>query len=453
MIKSILLVLIVFNAFLCSAQSHINQLPINADVNIHDISTPFNQTINQKKKTGIKTQKSLVWKWDTILSYDTSQLRYRYSQVFDNKGNVMTLFMEQRVGNAWENCVLYTYTYDSSGNLTMQLIQYWDNTYWLDYDRYSFTYNGNGNMLTQLHEEWQGVAWINIEKYSYTYDGNGNIITELLEMWQTNTWKNSVLWTYTYDIQDNILTKLQEYWDNITWVPSTKFIFSYDINGNEVYKTEESWLNNAWSNKLRDSLSYNGNNNLLTRYIAVWDSNEWKTGARYTYSYDGYGNLTTILNEELFDVWRNNGLSNYTYDIYGNSVTGKYDEWLCSGPWSKGIDYLKVYSGKEEIYLLLIENHRYEASFVSFNTNMNNNLNNCCFNIYPNPAINILTIELGQLYGENIISIYNLLGQLVLSKTINQSTNKIDISSLPNGLYLIKMFDKENTKVIKFVKE
>jgi len=58
------------------------------------------------------------------------------------------------------------------------------------------------------------------------------------------------------------------------------------------------------------------------------------------------------------------------------------------------------------------------------------------FSFYPNPARNILNVKAN----DNIenITIYNLLGQKVISQNINAFTSNINITSLTTGLYILK---------------
>ena len=56
--------------------------------------------------------------------------------------------------------------------------------------------------------------------------------------------------------------------------------------------------------------------------------------------------------------------------------------------------------------------------------------------MYPNPANNVLNIE-AKANIENV-SIYNLLGQEIISKSVNNSTATLDISNLQVGVYVVK---------------
>ncbi|WP_055446591.1 LamG-like jellyroll fold domain-containing protein [Lacinutrix mariniflava] len=81
--------------------------------------------------------------------------------------------------------------------------------------------------------------------------------------------------------------------------------------------------------------------------------------------------------------------------------------------------------------------------------NDNNKLSN--ISIYPNPTSRLLNIS--NIDGIELqLSIYDINGRLLLSKTCNQDVNTIDISSFSNGMYLLKMktaFGEVTKRVIK----
>ena len=59
------------------------------------------------------------------------------------------------------------------------------------------------------------------------------------------------------------------------------------------------------------------------------------------------------------------------------------------------------------------------------------------FSVYPNPTTGVLTVQSKTAIVQ--IEIHNLLGQLVLS---NSNKNTIDISSVSQGFYFIKVKDE-----------
>jgi hypothetical protein len=73
--------------------------------------------------------------------------------------------------------------------------------------------------------------------------------------------------------------------------------------------------------------------------------------------------------------------------------------------------------------------------------------------IYPNPASAKLTVETGiDSYRDVQISIYNLQGQPVFSKTITQQKTPIDVTWLTGGIYFYELKNgKERIAGGKFV--
>ena len=67
--------------------------------------------------------------------------------------------------------------------------------------------------------------------------------------------------------------------------------------------------------------------------------------------------------------------------------------------------------------------------------------------LYPNPANDIIHID--GLEGEHEVQIYNALGMLVMTTTL-QGDSEINISDLPAGYYLIRI---DSRHAVKFIKE
>ena len=102
----------------------------------------YHKPLQALKKLNLLNTKSLVWKWDTIITYDT-----------------LNAFLER-----------HTQTFDTQGNVLITLIEHWQTNAWVNYWRETYTYDANGNMLTKLDEDWQTNAWVNSWRETYTSD-------------------------------------------------------------------------------------------------------------------------------------------------------------------------------------------------------------------------------------------------------------------------------------------
>jgi hypothetical protein len=74
-------------------------------------------------------------------------------------------------------------------------------------------------------------------------------------------------------------------------------------------------------------------------------------------------------------------------------------------------------------------------------------------NLYPNPATNGKA-TLSGLSGANSVTVYNALGQLVLSVSATEETFSLDLSSQPAGNYIIKVTDSnDESRLLKIINQ
>lgn len=70
---------------------------------------------------------------------------------------------------------------------------------------------------------------------------------------------------------------------------------------------------------------------------------------------------------------------------------------------------------------------------------------------YPNPIVDVLNISSGQ-SSISKVEMYNMLGQMVLSKSINGSLTSLNVSELDGGIYNVKIYSENKEQTIKVVK-
>ncbi len=87
-------------------------------------------------------------------------------------------------------------------------------------------------------------------------------------------------------------------------------------------------------------------------------------------------------------------------------------------------------------------------NYVEGITDIGNN-----FTAYPNPTNGMVTIKLSEPKNQ-IIQVSDITGKIVIeSKLINSKQTQIDLTAFPNGVYFIKLFNKNKISVIKIVKK
>ena len=170
-------------------------------------------------------------------------------------------------------------------------------------------------------------------------------------------------------------------------------------------------------------LSTNNGNNWsatgLTGYavtsLAISDSNIFAGTYRGVFSSSNNGSSWTSVNVGLTDT-------NITaLAIFGNYI---FAGTMSGGIWKRPMSEL---TGIREL---------------------NNKESN--IDVYPNPAINNLTIESLQ---KSTIEILNIQGQTIIRQQSQQSKTDIDISGLAKGVYILRLCSNDKTEVTRIVKE
>ena len=78
-------------------------------------------------------------------------------------------------------------------------------------------------------------------------------------------------------------------------------------------------------------------------------------------------------------------------------------------------------------------------------------LNENNFSIYPNPAKDLITLEIDSYKQPLRIKLINTIGEIVISETITSNIKLIDVKNLPAGIYYLAIEDKINTQYKKII--
>jgi hypothetical protein len=73
--------------------------------------------------------------------------------------------------------------------------------------------------------------------------------------------------------------------------------------------------------------------------------------------------------------------------------------------------------------------------------------------IYPNPATTEVIIETSAIQTQSQLSIMNLSGEEIISYKITQPKTKIDVATLPNGVYFVRLTNDRTVGIGKFIKK
>jgi hypothetical protein len=312
-------------------------------------------------------------------------------------------------------------------------IKFWDETKF----RFSagkkvnYQYNDNQQIESEAVERFDTLSgsWKNDHIVSYTYDENSLLYQKHFEVWQNDgTTQDSLLITNNYNEQLLLSQAIFETWTtNKSWQPFKKEEFLYNQNQDVTEKVEYAWSGriNDWEERFFWRYSYDDQNLLTQVLLQYWEDfyYDWLFQSRTTYNYNQQGFQEQILRESYDPInlyWYNVSSSRYSYDEHGNRLEFIYRIWDDeAGIW---LDFYKTenwwsYFEPASIF------HPEKISLM----------------VFPNPSSGAVKISISEPFTQGFATIFNCGGMAVKSIALYNQSTLLDLSSLPNGTYIIRL--------------
>lgn len=295
-------------------------------------------------------------------------------------------------------------------------------------------------ILTKLNENGEFIWAKQYGGYNDDY-GNGIDVTDNGEIFMIGNFADSI------SFNDN----------NITTYGVDLFLTKISSEGNAV------WANKFGSNAMNSLLEQG-------RTVAVDEQNVYIGG-----SYDGAFCFFSSTNKEdtaiNFDSNIRTGFfANYTTE--GDFVDVEHIIVNVENLQGENTNVEDIYIGNECVYLTgnfyppstLFDtsmpvvynnsNHFFLAAIDTNSTNSSTNIYNTehkNINLFPNPAQDYFMLDIDDKYSDGDIVIIDMRGNIVLTERIN-GDSRIDISSLPNGIYIVKVYSNKEVHINRFLK-
>ena len=332
-----------------------------------------------------------------------------------------------------------------------------------------YDYNNDGSLLLRItNRRYNSIVnlWVTEYWIDYTYDANG---CEMKKEYTPNVGGLSSVFEFERDADCKITKETQ--WvrdviaDSLYISRITEFDYLPDGLSYEAQIFSVNYLSGA-TNLLRSRVSQYNADGLLEERLDINDLHlidAW-TGRKRSYAYDQYGNLTSQV-ESINSFSAPNWSFNFQY-TYQN----EYDS---QGRWVRRISERQYESAGELITAgdsKTIKDFEYECEdWVAQETfawaiagigNGSRYVNyyegeDDCFEIekivleiavYPNPTSGNITINSPVFQSGNTkISVFDVSGKLLLEKNEIRREEKVDVdlSHLPNGMYVIQLMSQE----------
>jgi len=357
-----------------------------------------NATANALKHFGVRDESVIVP--ETATWRTTDGVQYRTVYIYDEYDYYLS---EEHTkideGDGWMDYYMITYDYDFNGNVLEAFAMSAYETGVMENDaRASYFYDGD--LLSEvIYQYWEDGDWVNETKEVHNY--NDDVTTVLYWDWNGNNWSSDELWTYTNGNES--IELVIQYMQGGAWQNDEKITYSLDFNGNVKEILYEDWQNNAWVNAEKEMYFYE--DDVYTEIlVGYWMFDDWQVEYKYEFDYaDGnatHGSCYFFVSGQLVsadgDIEMAYGYNAATKTFYGSEV---------------------------------------DMTYVDL-TGVNENVQATNFKVYPVPAENEIQIQTESFQKAEI---YSVTGQ----KLMESLQDRMNVSELSSGLYLIKVYDRE----------
>lgn len=304
-------------------------------------------------------------------------------------------------GYGWMDYYMLSYEYDFAGNvLEIVAKSALETGVMQNAARASYTYD-DFELSEIVYQEWEDGDWENDTKEVYTY--NGDVTTVLYWEWNGNNWASDELYTYTRT--GNTIELVMQYMQGGAWQNDERQVFTLDFNERVTEILDQDWEGTSWVNDELTTYNYEGDV-FPSKTVKAWNGSSWVDHQKFEYTYDGNGNAVTGLSLQFGG---------------GNDwLSHDSDIEMAFGNGEKSNEYYGMSVDVEYVDLTGVNEINAAANFV----------------VYPVPADKEVTIEAE---GFQKAEVYSVTGQ----KLMESLNEKVNVSSLSQGVYLLKVYDRE----------
>ncbi|MDR1814473.1 MAG: T9SS type A sorting domain-containing protein [Tannerella sp.] len=295
------------------------------------------------------------------------------------------------------------------------------------FDRTVFAYNESGQKKTELMQRWDASseAWNDISKEDYSYRTGKITVTayrRVLSEWQVTSTTDI---TCNSDGRKSYSLKYQ--WNKETGTlntePSERNEWNYDANG----RLTEYIMVTAANAVSRILYIYNSDGAISEELYQTLDNSGkiWTDGGKYVYQETGGNSFTATSLFPIDSRWVSDGRIVNIFNDNGSLVRSEY------------------YSDETNSRMSAYSLYSYGAIIDAPDADSQKALA-----VYPNPVTDVFDVAVDETLKGSEAKLFDASGTLIKSLKTNSLVTSFDVSTLPAGVYFLKVGDLTR-KIIK----
>ncbi len=396
------------------------------------------------------------------------ELELKNIAVYDDQGRPERLETYLYDGTEWLPILAFEEQYNDLGEIISDIIYLYDYDTEEWYILFGFRaveeYNDNGALTLRIWEDFFMDEWTQVYKEEFILNEQ-DVIVEIIEYYYDD-WDDS--WEKVYRVvmdlcENNMWQQGYSYvwnWFDEEWVLELKYVefewfdfsrmlFTFVHVMADADLIDDDWKSDEdveWINYMRMTAEYEENGLPLFRLIEDWygdaDEGVWQPDVKMDYAYDHLGNVTL----DMFSI----------HDGY---------EWLMVDGFQLDMEYHEDGSIKSILYNATRDEYKRGLNPLLHFTYVYGDdstdapvvdLPAFDIKVYPNPASNLINLELPDDSGYTHISILSADGRVVQSRNLSGVAGSqlvsLDVSGLNNGIYFVRVQGPAGQQTTRFIK-
>jgi len=407
---------------------------------------------------------------------------FKFSYIYNNFAQPVVETKMKNLGSSWENISQTEWYYDENST-TQQVYRIWANNQWND--NYHIRFNKINSKTTETHSSISNNLETDTRKIETDFLNNLKIIeTEYLKL--NSNWEKKIETRYFYSLGNLVDSILISHFENNTLTESyktsyiynptgtckfalmefksapemqfkntSKSIYSYKNNTTLVTVHRNQLWNNAtakWENDTKLEYYYNNLGTLVEEIAWNWKLIFWGQIIRYNYEFDAENQIfKKLVSIPLYRDWRNTNSVNYLREPKSRNMTIESVYGFWGGKTGDKLNTHISFPFNDETIIRKAQS--IQLKYIPFfeSSIPNTNQNASIFKVYPNPSNGIFYIS----NFDSVASKWTLTslnGAVLKSSSVYNTTAIVDISDLPNGIYLLNMRSASENSTHKIVK-
>ena len=178
--------------------------------------------------------------------------------MYDGDGNLTDFVLSGMENGGWTNLSRDSLVYNEEGHLLESYRFTFLDNQWVFSTRDIFTYDNDDNQISGLNSNWVDNEWVGQSRFNCSFNNDNQVVEHITEVLEQGVWQFSrrILFSYTEEGWQDSLTILIRQAE--AWLPFSQIIREFDDSGNMLLQAFQSWddENGRWENLSKGAFSF-----------------------------------------------------------------------------------------------------------------------------------------------------------------------------------------------------